>query len=198
MKKTLKTSHFELVSSDDDWRGFWGKHLRTIEYKGLTYFQRVNHYPGDFHIGRKDKLWMHLLEMSRRFPEFDIMPYTYVLPKDHDQLASYLDVTGKHVIVKPPASARGRGITIVNKIEEISVDEPLIVQHYIDSPLCINGSKFDLRIYVYVSSLNPLLIYVYNNGLVRFASVPYDDNSYDNQYMHLTNFSINKASRLIF
>lgn len=90
MKKTLKTSHFELVSSDDDWRGFWGKHLRTIEYKSLTYFQRVNHYPGDFHIGRKDKLWMHLLEMSRRFPEFDIMPYTYVLPKDHDQLSSYL------------------------------------------------------------------------------------------------------------
>lgn len=42
MKRTLKTSHFELVPSESNvWRGFWGKHLRTAEYKTLTYWQKV-------------------------------------------------------------------------------------------------------------------------------------------------------------
>jgi hypothetical protein len=121
--------------------------------------------------------------MTKLFSGFDIMPKTYILPKDYNQLCNYLDNTpDAHVIVKPPASARGRGITIVNTVDKIPMDEPVIAQHYIDSPLCIHGSKFDLRLYVYVSSLNPLLVYIYNSGLVRFASVPYDKtDSYNNQ-----------------
>lgn len=134
--------------------------------------------------------------MQKHFSGYDIMPKSYVLPKDFDHLQNYLSTTNKHVIIKPPASARGRGISIVNKIEDVTTEEPVIAQHYIEKPLLVHGSKFDLRIYVYVSNLNPLLIYIYTNGLVRFASVPYDsESSYDNQFMHLTNFSINKMAK---
>lgn len=48
-----------------------------------------------------------------------------------------------------------------------------VIFSYIDNPCLIYGSKFDLRLYVYVSCFNPLRIYLYEEGLVRFASIKY-------------------------
>ena len=72
-----------------------------------------------------------------------------------------------------PASARGIGIRVVGKYSEIPKKRALVVQQYLSSPYLINDSKFDMRIYVYVSSYDPLRIYVCDNGLARFASVKY-------------------------
>lgn len=62
---------------------------------------------------------------------------------------------------------------MISKWSEIPKRRPVIVQHYIALPYLINSSKFDLRIYVYVTCYDPLRIYVYDNGLARFASVKY-------------------------
>jgi hypothetical protein len=39
--------------------------------------------------------------------------------------------------------------------------------------MLVNGLKFDLRIYVAVTCINPLRIYIYEDGLARFATVEY-------------------------
>ena len=44
---------------------------------------------------------------------------------------------------------------------------------YLHKPYLLSGSKFDLRIYVYVTSYDPLRIYLFSDGLVRFASCKY-------------------------
>lgn len=43
-----------------------------------------------------------------------------------------------------------------------------------------------------ITSINPLRIYIYEEGLVRFASEKYDTTDLKNIFSHLTNYSINK------
>ena len=70
------------------------------------------------------------------------------------------------------------------------------MSHYLNDPYLINGLKFDLRVYVAITCVHPLRIYIYKEGLVRFATTPYakDGDSYANRFIHLTNYSINKRS----
>ena len=76
-------------------------------------------------------------------------------------------------IVKPSNSSRGRGIHIIDDINDLNVDELSIISRYVTNPLLINGYKFDLRIYVVVTCYEPLRLYVYKEGLARFASETY-------------------------
>jgi tubulin polyglutamylase TTLL5 len=63
---------------------------------------------------------------------------------------------------------------MIDDISEVPLNESLVISRYIDNPLLINGLKFDMRLYVLVTSFDPLKIYIYNEGLVRFASEPYN------------------------
>lgn len=76
----------------------------------------------------------------------------------------------------------------------------MVASEYIDRPLLIDGFKFDLRIYVALTSINPLRLYVYEDGLARFATGKYTELSNSNadckktRLTHLTNYSLNKNS----
>jgi tubulin polyglutamylase TTLL1 len=71
-----------------------------------------------------------------------------------------------------------------------------VVSRYLDAPLLIGGKKFDLRMYVLVTSYRPLRCYISRLGFARFCSVKYDANitDMDNMFVHLTNVSLQKFS----
>ena len=98
--------------------------------------------------------------------------------------------------MKPAAKSRGRGISLFNEITSVTYGDPVIVQKYLKNPLLLNGYKFDLRIYVLVTSVNPLEVFIYRDGFGRFSTVPFslDPNDCKNKYIHLTNVSIQKYS----
>ena len=62
---------------------------------------------------------------------------------------------------------------MIKSIDKAPLNEPMIIQKYIQNPLLIQGLKFDLRIYVLVVSVEPLVIYIYKNGLTRLATEKY-------------------------
>ena len=78
-------------------------------------------------------------------------------------------------ILKPVAASCGRGIKIINSTQKISKKEGMLVSKYISNPHLLNGLKYDLRVYVLVTSYNPLRVYMYNDGLVRFATEKYSN-----------------------
>lgn len=63
--------------------------------------------------------------------------------------------------MKPANASEGRGISIVDDLRDVVIDDTSVIQRYITNPLLINGHKFDLRIYVLITSYEPLRIYVF-------------------------------------
>ena len=53
---------------------------------------------------------------------------------------------------------------VVNKWSQIPKMRPLIVQKYVARPHLINNTKYDLRIYVLLTSLCPLRVFLYDEG----------------------------------
>jgi len=201
VKRCAANSGFRLMRKTClDWTATWGKHMKYIQFKEVKEGQKINHFPGTFNIGRKDKLWRNYHKLMLKFgkSEFGFLPRTFVLPADTKLLKKVWERRGGRGrwIVKPPALARGEGISVVNKFSMIPKNKPLVVQRYVARPYLINGTKFDLRLYLLVTSINPLKMYLYDDGLVRFASNKYsnDSRSVGDVYMHLTNYSINKNS----
>jgi len=97
--------------------------------------------------------------------------------------------------------SQGKGIFITNDIDNISLEEPTVVQEYLNTPYLIDGLKFDMRIYVLVMSCDPLKIFMHKEGLVRFATQPYqplsinsDKEIMKNMFVHLTNYALNKEN----
>lgn len=50
----------------------------------IWFLFQLNHFPGSFQIGRKDRLWRNLLKMQARCgkKEFNFFPQSFILPQD--------------------------------------------------------------------------------------------------------------------
>ncbi|XP_077299430.1 tubulin glycylase 3A-like [Arctopsyche grandis] len=99
-------------------------------------------------------------------------------------------------IVKPEYGSLGRGITIKSNLNEIFENiktsaYKYVVQKYIEAPLLIYKTKFDIRQYYLITKTYPLTIWMYRNCYLRFSSKVYDLYNY-HESIHLTNHAVQK------
>lgn len=174
--------------------------LKPIIYQSLQRYQKVNHFPHSFYITRKDLMYKQVSRMREIHGQkhFNFIPKTFLLPNEFAYLEAEMEKDKERLwIAKPAASSQGKGIIVTNKLCEIpQKGTPHIVSEYIYNPLLFDGFKFDLRIYVALTSINPLRLYIYEDGLTRFATSKYNNNLTGNKkqskFTHLTNYSLNK------
>jgi len=188
------------------------KSIDAIDFTRLKHGVKINKFPGFFDLNRKDLLWknFHKMQMKYGAEVFGFHPDTFRLPAERKELITRMkaEKLTKLYIVKLPNNYCGIGACMINhpkmipqkkKVhtennKKVTKEDPIIVQSYISNPYLINGYKFDFRIYVLVTSINPLRIYLYKNGLVRFATEKFStkDEDLKNMFIHLTNFTVNK------
>lgn len=154
----------------------------------------------------------------------DCSPVTFVLPTDYHPFVEEFkreQNKGAIWIMKPVGKSQGKGIFLFSKLSEVhgwrqdpkwlyksekderKADkddeekkeiEPYVVQKYLSDPLLIGGKKFDLRLYVLVTSYAPLVAYMYRSGFARFSHTRFSMDDISNQEVHLTNVAIQKNS----
>ncbi|XP_030388289.1 tubulin polyglutamylase TTLL13 isoform X2 [Scaptodrosophila lebanonensis] len=194
-----KSMGFQHVPEHRLWNVQWCDASPHIDlFKAMKRFQQINHFPGMSEICRKDMLSRNLNRMLKMYPgDYRIFPKTWLLPTDVYDVALYASKHRRTFILKPYSAGQGRGIWLTNDLSTVGKREKLICQTYIEKPLLIDGYKFDLRVYTLVTSVDPLRIFVYNEGLARFATnkyvAPTLGNS-DNLFMHLTNYCLNRRN----
>ena len=180
------------------WNASWGQQYSREEYQKCEGWQKINHFAGAFLMGRKDNLHDRMLELQSRVGESaSFYPETYLLPRDRERIEERWKGV-RTWILKPSASSRGEGIRLVNsKDSEVPEDYEGIVQVYLLRPMLITKRKFDVRLYLYVPSIEPLRVYMHRSGMIRLCTHEYDleRGKIDDYCMHLTNFNVNEKDR---
>lgn len=215
---------WEQTTSDADWNLCWSeKDWINENYDSLILKnnQYINHFRNYYELTRKDLLAKNIKRLKKQNEKLknkddmndtndtNIIPLTFVLPLEYKLFSEeYKKKQNVMWIMKPIGKSQGKGIFLFDKISQIKEwnvnknkvtedkDKPeqYIVQEYITNPLLIGGKKFDIRLYVLITSYYPLTIYLYRNGFARFSHTYFrnEKNNMNDITMHLTNVSIQK------
>ena len=170
-----------------------------------------NHYAHTANVTQKDALarTMRRLRAVYGGQLYSFTPLSFILPREraawHEAAKRGREERRQQEdddadeqqlwIVKPSLSSQGRNISLVADPATHTVSSsPAVCQRYIGRPHLIDGHKYDLRIYVLVTSCRPLRAYLCQQGLCRFSSERYTPLDTANLLAHLTNSSLHKHS----
>ncbi|XP_072294629.1 probable tubulin polyglutamylase TTLL9 [Eucyclogobius newberryi] len=214
---------WEEARDDGEWDFNWcdvGWLRENFDHSYMEEHVRINHFRNHYELTRKNLMVKNLKRYRKSIEreegrmeasKCDFFPCTYTLPSEyHLFVEEYKRIPGSTWIMKPVAKSQGKGIFLFRKLKDImdwkkdgtrSEDqkdaaqvESYVAQRYIENPYLINGRKFDLRVYVLVTSYIPLKAWLYRDGFARFSNTRFSLSSIDDKYMHLTNVAVQKTA----
>ena len=168
-------------------------------------YQKINRFYNYNEYVSKSLLYINYKPFHDKFPDdYNYMLETYSYPKEKQEIiekfSKYSLKNDNDVwMIKPTMGSLGLKISILTNYSDIKLKNYLITK-YLYNPHLIKGYKYDLRFHGLVSTIKPLKLYLYNEGLVRLASEKYNFSVSDphNKYSFLTNLFINKKNQKKF
>ncbi|APX93890.1 hypothetical protein BWR19_13620 [Halomonas sp. 1513] len=189
---------------EDHWEAAWITGMPDAkQFRRVSPRRRMNHFPGNAALTVKSRLHASLATLRQRIQEshgadsewaerLAFFPRAYVMPHDYHALqAAAREAPPQRWILKPTNASKGKGVRVLQKVAEAPLMPDWLVQEYLGNPHTIRGHKYVLRLYVLISSLEPLRVYLYHQGFAKLASEPWDPDDADNPFSQLTNPDIN-------
>ena len=151
--------------------------LPFLATSNCTFNEANNNNNSEQKINLKDK--------SRNFIDKKII-------KNNNNINNNNKMTSKQILYTNLAQ-QTKGCNILSKNNpQVYQNSTIILQKYIEKPLCYNGRKCDMRLWVLLTwDFN---LYLFKEGHFKATSLPYDVNSQDS-YVHLTNYSVQKSNK---
>lgn len=140
------------------------------EMSTLVPGRRVNHVPGTGFITNKVSL------ATGSFTKH--IPKAFKLPEQKEDFLNYANANPRALWVQKSNDHRG---IVAKQADDVQLHlEDTFVQEFVENPLLVDGYKFDIGVYVVMTSITPLRVYIYEgDALLRFCSKPYDKSSKD-------------------
>lgn len=213
--------------ADKDWIQFGSDKVRLDSHQHINHFRNHYELTRKDLLAKNMKRMRRACEKEGRLEEarmYSSLPLTFVVPQEYNMFVEeFRKHSGSTWIMKPVGRSQGAGIFIVTRLSQLqqwrpatswaparsstraddddeapqSGPELYVVQRYVEDPLLIGGKKFDMRLFVLVTSFQPLTVYMHRGGFCRFSMSRFSmDRSTDkgNLSQHLTNVAVQKHS----
>lgn len=164
-------------TNESDWDVLWAhdypfRALYPQLQRHLKPHQKVNHLPGCGFITNKVDL---------ATTDIKYIPKAFKLPADRDKFLDYANLNPDKLFVQKNNQHRH---IYVRNVTEIDYDNnDTFIQEYISNPMLVDGFKFDIGVYVIITSVDPLRIYIFTGDvLFRYCPqqyYPFDANNLD-------------------
>lgn len=154
----LERVGFEKSSNETDWNLLWAHDFPfTALYpsmKNLKPHQRVNHIPGIGFITNK----VNLATTDSKY-----IPKAFELPKSREDFLQYASKNKNAMFLEKHNQHRG---VYLKNVSEIDFSGERFVQEFVPKPFLVDGHKYDIGVYVVVTSVSPLRLYWYKGDVL--------------------------------
>lgn len=156
---------YEKGGNKSDWSLLWSHDYPfRVLYPNLHRLkinQRVNHFPGTGYITNK----VDLAVTPSRY-----IPRAFKLPGSKEAFIKYATENKNALFLEKHNQHRGVYLKNVSEIDVSSGES--FVQEYVQNPFLVDGHKFDIGVYVVLTSVDPLRVYWYKGDvLFRYSAM---------------------------
>jgi hypothetical protein len=201
MIRALRDHGWEKVDDWEDAQIVYEYKALKDRFTDLKPWQRFGHVPRYQRWNRKDEILNGFKDyQAETGSDLYFLPESYRLTVDEDREAfeASLKKGGINLpwVLKEPRVNQGKGIEMIppnsprllevsDKMEEEAPEFGYIIQRYICNELTWNQRKFDVRMFWFVASLDPVIV-LYHDGYARIGNSEYREDNFDNTVSHLT------------